>query len=80
MTPYPPIVDNMKFLRGVVTVAVLAAASAFLTGCGGVSGSHSVSPASLFVPGLMQNDAPRPAAPGEATPAVLGTDERQLPS
>ncbi len=70
----------MKSLRGVVPVAVLAAATAFLAGCGGVSGSHSVSPASLFMPGLMQNDAPRPSVPGEATPVVLKTDDSQLPS
>jgi hypothetical protein len=27
-------------------------------GCGGFSGSHSVSPASMFMPGLMKNENP----------------------
>ena len=37
------------------------------TGCSGINTSHSVSPASFFLPGLMQADPPpatdQPAAP-----------------
>lgn len=42
--------------------------AALLTGCGGFSGSHSVSPASFFLPGLMHYESPRPAAPTPGTP------------
>jgi hypothetical protein len=31
------------------------------TGCGGFSGSHSVSPASFLLPGLLKNEPPPPA-------------------
>ncbi len=37
---------------------LLSALSLFVAGCGGLSASHSVSPASFFLPGLLQADPP----------------------
>ena len=45
---------NWKLLR-LTLAAVLPLVG---TGCGGVNASHSVSPASFLLPGLMKNDAP----------------------
>lgn len=57
-----------------VAVVLLLSASALSSGCGGFSGSHSVSPATLLLPGLMKHDpAPvRPVGPtsGDATVQV----------
>jgi hypothetical protein len=41
----------------------------FLTGCGGLSASKSISPASFFLPGLLQA-APQPVNPDSSLPAV----------
>jgi len=38
-------------------LALLAAALA-LAGCSGINTTHSISPASFFLPGLLKNDAP----------------------
>jgi hypothetical protein len=49
-----------------VAVVFVLAASALSSGCGGFSGSHSVSPATLLLPGLMRAEpapAPRPGTP-----------------
>jgi len=39
-------------------LALLAALPLGLAGCGGINATHSVSPASFFLPGLLKNDAP----------------------
>jgi hypothetical protein len=39
-------------------LAVLAALSLCLAGCGGINASRSVSPASFFLPGIMKADLP----------------------
>jgi hypothetical protein len=49
-------------------LALLSAGSLLLAGCGGISGSQSVSPASFFLPGLLKADPPKtnaPVLPGE---------------
>ncbi len=33
------------------------------TGCGGINATHTVSPASFFMPGLLKADPPRTNAP-----------------
>jgi uncharacterized membrane protein YfcA len=47
---------NWNFLR----LAILAILAAGIAGCGGVSGSQTVSPASFFLPGLLQTVPPPP--------------------
>lgn len=66
MTSTASIVASMKRLRGRVTLGFALCLAGLVTGCGGVSGSHSVSPASLFLPGLMKHEAPAPVRPGES--------------
>jgi hypothetical protein len=79
MSSHASIVASMKRFRGSAAAAILVLA-ATVVGCGGVKGSHSVSPASMFMPGLMKNDTPRPVQPGQATPPVRKPDDRSLPS
>lgn len=79
MSSADSIVASMKCFRGSAAAAMVLLAAVGV-GCGGVNGSHSVSPASMFMPGLMKNDAPRPVKPGEATPPVQKSDDRTLPS
>jgi len=38
----------------ILILSVLVGLPVLLSGCGGVSASHSVSPASIFLPGLVQ--------------------------
>lgn len=52
-----------------LSLALLAVGTALGTGCGGISATKSISPASFFLPGLMQAD-PAPAIPPAATPAT----------
>jgi hypothetical protein len=42
------------------------------TGCGGINASHSISPASFFLPGLMKNE-PQPQAPDITLPAAVSS-------
>jgi len=49
----------MRFKRILPRVATIPAILLVATGCGGFSGSHSVSPASFLLPGLMQADPPQ---------------------
>jgi len=44
--------------RKVGFAVVLAALVLLGAGCGGISGSQSISPASFLLPGLIQNDPP----------------------
>jgi hypothetical protein len=49
-----------------------------LTGCGGLTASKSISPASFFLPGLIQA-APPPAHPESTLPAIEpGTEVAQF--
>jgi hypothetical protein len=52
---------NWNFLR----LAILAVGALGIAGCGGVSGSQTVSPASFFLPGLIQTVPP---------PSILATN------
>lgn len=56
-----------------LALALLTAGSLLLAGCGGISGSQSVSPASFFLPGLLRADPPQTNAP-----VLLGEDSVQL--
>lgn len=58
--------------QGVMLVSMLM----LLAGCGGVQGSHSVSPAGLLLPGLLKVEPPRsPALPPK--PALAGGSPAQ---
>ena len=61
---------NWNFLR----LAVLAAAVLASTGCSGINGSQSVSPASFFLPGLLKNDCQTNA------PALIPKDSSEIAS
>lgn len=65
----------MKISGKNLRLAIVLAASLLTGGCGGFSGSHSVSPASFFLPGLMQNTpcpAPVPSEePDQEAPAIV---------
>ena len=54
----------MSSRKRLALVAVSLAGGVMLTGCGGVRSTHSVSPATFLLPGLIQNTPARPA-PGE---------------
>ena len=65
------IVAPMKWDWKCIRLLALLAVVACGAGCGGIRASHSVSPASFFLPGLLKNEAPTPwdsipaAPPGE---------------
>jgi hypothetical protein len=44
-------------------LAVVPALALWATGCGGIQASHSVSPASFLLPGLLQKDSKNPEIP-----------------
>jgi hypothetical protein len=46
-----------------------------LGGCSGINTTHSVSPASFFLPGLMKADPPPAPSPDAVTP-VVGLDNQ----
>ncbi|MCL4786220.1 MAG: hypothetical protein KJ070_05410 [Verrucomicrobia bacterium] len=53
----------------------LAACAALLTlaaGCSGINASHSISPATFLLPGLLKAEPQRPAEPA---PAILDTPD-----
>jgi hypothetical protein len=56
-----------------MAVLFFFAASALFSGCGGFSGSHSVSPATLLLPGLLKADPAHRSAPGSPTNGVALT-------
>ena len=74
--------SSMK-TRVAARVAGLLAFAAILAGCGGIQGSHSVSPASLLIPGLLKIEPPRSpvepprpetaAAPAAEAPVISAT-------
>jgi hypothetical protein len=43
----------------------------FLSGCSGINSTHSVSPASFFLPGLMKADPPPAPSPDAGDPVLL---------
>lgn len=53
----------MRIQRLSALTVALAGLILLGTGCGGISASRSVSPASFLLPGIMQYD-PRPVEPG----------------
>lgn len=66
--------SDRKFFRWVLAAAA-AALPLLGAGCSGVNASQSVSPASFFLPGLLQADPPR-AHPDPSLP--LPPDSRDL--
>ncbi|MBX3747086.1 MAG: hypothetical protein KF833_17395 [Verrucomicrobiae bacterium] len=70
----------MRPLRAALTIGGLAWLAAMAVGCGGVSGSHSVSPASFFLPGLIYHQPETPDPNGEVPPPVTGPREKPLAS
>jgi hypothetical protein len=61
-------------VKHILASVALAAALLLGTGCSGINASRSVSPASFFLPGLMQAKPPaEPALPAGTTP-VPGAD------
>lgn len=92
MTTPPFIVPSVKRIGFARTLFALVAVGGLASGCGGVRGSHSVSPASFFMPGLMHH-APKPSLPtepapttapsaieAESAPSLSGPSDRVLPS
>ncbi len=61
------IVPDVKRSHRRVLAALLAVVGMACTGCGGVQGSHSVSPASFFLPGLIHHEVSEPR-PDDAAP------------
>ncbi|MBL9134625.1 MAG: hypothetical protein JNK85_02090 [Verrucomicrobiales bacterium] len=80
----------MKRFGFAQTLLALVAVGGIASGCGGVRGSHSVSPATFFMPGLMHHEPaqPVPAQPApvadpsgiESSPRLSGPADRALPS
>jgi hypothetical protein len=65
---------NWKNLR----LTILPILLLFVAGCGGLTASKSISPASFLLPGLMQA-SPQPAHPESTLPAVEpGTEVAQF--
>ena len=51
-----PVKWDWKCIRTLALLAVVACGA----GCSGIRASHSISPASFFLPGLLKNEAPTP--------------------
>lgn len=49
-----------------MVLAVVLAGTTMVSGCSGINTSHSISPASFFLPGLLKIERPKPA-PTEAS-------------
>lgn len=69
-----PILPPMSLANAGRTL-ILVALTALIAGCGGISGSHSVSPASLLLPGLLKVTPKRsPVEPPKTSElAAVGT-------
>jgi len=61
------IVRHVKRNRLYAMGLLMAAVGLVGTGCGGVQGSHGVSPASFFLPGLIHHEVQEPR-PDDAAP------------
>jgi hypothetical protein len=59
----------MRLGTKLLAVGLSLAAACLLTGCGGVNASHSVSPMSFLLPGLLKANTPKPP-PGTPTNSV----------
>lgn len=49
-------------------LALALAGTSLVTGCSGINATHSVSPASFFLPGLLKVEPPKPAPTDPAAP------------
>ncbi len=58
--------SNAKRLIPFVTMALMVV---WATGCSGINASHSVSPASFFLPGLLKNEVKPVVGDPMASPA-----------
>jgi hypothetical protein len=58
----------VKLNRKAVLALILAGIAGFGAGCSGINASHSVSPASFLIPGLLKVE-PAPADPNATLPA-----------
>ncbi|MGH7993859.1 MAG: hypothetical protein ACREDQ_10105 [Limisphaerales bacterium] len=58
-------------------LAMLTASALFLSGCGGINATGSVSPATFLLPGVMMNTVPAPAM-GEPTHQVASASSKQF--
>jgi len=61
----------MSKAKRLTALAALVATTVSLTGCSGINASHSVSPASFFLPGLIQHEARPPASVPYCPPPEL---------
>jgi len=69
----------MSNTKRLIPVAASLLAAAALTGCSGINASHSVSPATFLLPGLIQNDVkPANGQPGCAPAEQLALLEYSL--
>lgn len=88
MTLPTSIVANVKRFRAGALLGLVFTAACLATGCGGVSGSKSVSPGTFFLPGLMHHQPPAtvpatdeaPNAPETAPIVPVVAAEKSLPS
>jgi hypothetical protein len=67
----------VSFQRKIVWLALVAALSVATGGCGGINASHSISPASFLLPGLLKAQ-PRPAPADETLPDAAPAREVAL--
>lgn len=59
----------MSKAKRLLPLAVIAVATIGLTGCSGINASHSVSPASFFLPGLLQHETKPAVGDPQCAPA-----------
>lgn len=73
-----PILSDVKkdHRSRALAVSLLVAASAAFQGCGGFSGSHSVSPATILLPGLLKADPVPARVPGRVPGNPVGPTDR----
>lgn len=70
----PPILCPVKGCYRFRALAVcLVFVAALFSGCGGFNGSHTVSPATILLPGLLKADPVPPSAPGTPTNRVASS-------
>jgi len=70
---------SIMITRDAARLAGLLALSVSLAGCGGIQGSHSVSPASLLIPGLLKIEPPRsPVEPPR--PETASVSDLEVPN
>ena len=68
---------QVRFNWNFLWLAMLMASALFLTGCGGINATGSVSPATFLLPGIMMNTVPAPAT-GEPAHKVASASSPQL--